>query len=90
MKAEHNTITNSRQRKGTERIKSRCEKTIAKTKTYRNKKPKYVNRKHSLRKHYRNKLTRSKPMNIRHTKQEYLLIWSSGKKRQLKLFLKSF
>lgn len=43
MKAEHNTITNSRQRKGTERIKSRCEKTIAKTKTYRNEKPKYVN-----------------------------------------------
>lgn len=84
MKAEHNTITNSRQRKGTERIKSRCEKTIAKTKTYRNKKSKYVNRKHSLRIHYRNKLTRSKP------KQEYLLIWSSGKKRQLKLFLKSF
>lgn len=46
MKAEHNTITNSRWRKGTERIKSRCEKTIAKTKTYDNKKPKYVNRKH--------------------------------------------
>lgn len=42
MKAEQNTITSSRRkerrRKGTERRKSLCEKTIDKTKTYDNRK----------------------------------------------------
>lgn len=52
MKAEQNIITNSRWKerwtKVIERIKQRCEKTIAKTKTYDNKKPKHVNPKHFL------------------------------------------
>lgn len=52
MKAEQNTITNSRRKerwtKGTERIKVRYEKTIVKTKTYDKKKPKHANAKHFL------------------------------------------
>lgn len=50
MKAEQNPLTNSRWKerwtKGPKIIKSRCEKTVAKTKTYNNKKPKHVNSKH--------------------------------------------
>lgn len=71
MKAEQNTITSSRwkerQKIGTERRKPLCEKPVDKTKTYENKEKIQICQPQtfSLRKFYRNKLTRSKPLNAR-------------------------